>query len=414
MNGYSLFVEETRRRYPEYRSKSNGEMFAIANTLWVKLTQEQKKGYNTRAKNRFPGQAAMVGFYKGDGQETGLDPRGRQNAFLQNQKREEQEKVDRRRGEVEAWVGKFHDRLSEVRVVVLEFSHWLADDRNVFPAEIALLEFSIGDGPTRYFSEIVAPESFPLGTRFSVIQKAEKTHQIPLDHEDLNLDVKEVVKQIKHFLGHKTSTSLFFESCGKQAVFIRSENRALYSRTLDWLFKQEFRGQDWSDVIGLYDLEEFLFYASNSLKPESCPTFNFASICVEFNDKFFTLGYACENFHEGRDVENTFCALARARICASNVAEKLYATRKEAVAKSFSDTSSSLVTAEDHLELDSLHDAARELSLGEPSLDDTLASRSTLEQDLEDEEEEEVVPVKPPSRSKSNILNMLRGINNRD
>uniref|UniRef100_A0A1B6KNM8 HMG box domain-containing protein n=1 Tax=Graphocephala atropunctata TaxID=36148 RepID=A0A1B6KNM8_9HEMI len=67
------------------------------------------------------------------------------------------------------------------------------------PAELAISEFSIREGVTNVFNTIIEP-GIPLGYRHEALQKAEKSHKIPIENNGGEKDFCKILSHVKSFL----------------------------------------------------------------------------------------------------------------------------------------------------------------------------------------------------------------------
>lgn len=109
---------------------------------------------------------------------------------------EEQEKDEARKRDIEIKtredlleltdISKGPKSLAKRKFILAHFStHCRTPDDKVVPAEGALLEFSMQSGIERQKHFFIRPGDLPLGTRSQCLEKAKKTHNIPLDDEKL-------------------------------------------------------------------------------------------------------------------------------------------------------------------------------------------------------------------------------------
>jgi len=86
------------------------------------------------------------------------------------------------------------------------------DDDFYIPCEVAVVKFSVAEGVTQAWTELISPlDSIPLGYKYRCVRHSRVTHNLTDDFEDYETDYKTVVRSLKEFLGgpgHLPSSSL--------------------------------------------------------------------------------------------------------------------------------------------------------------------------------------------------------------
>ena len=219
--------------------------------------------------------------------------------------------------------GKF--AMKTKKIYLVHFSTFLLTrDDKVVPAEGALLEFSVNSGITKCWHSYLEPGEIPMGTRSDCYAKAQKTHLLPLDDENLFINsYEDVLDDINNILMSQENYEI-------QPVFCLTEEKREIKLVLDEIYHRGGAEKDMA-IPKVYNLEDWLFYLEKSMKNE--PEFaypgnesvkgfasNTAALYKLQNNNFKEIP-AC-SFHE-EHYKSEFCSLAIVRNRAFTIMDRL-------------------------------------------------------------------------------------------
>lgn len=145
--------------------------------------------------------------------------------------------------------------------VFVHFStHCRTHDNIVVPAEGAILEMTLekGVGEKGWWHGFLNPGKIPMGYRSECIAKARKTHNIPLEDENLFVySDEDVVEDMNNILRQKESLQL-------KPVFCLAKEKSEIELVLNTLYERG--GTDSMVVPKIYNLEDLVLCVQQSLK----------------------------------------------------------------------------------------------------------------------------------------------------
>jgi protein maelstrom len=151
------------------------------------------------------------------------------------------------------------ENLSTKKFVFVHFStHCRTHDDIVVPAEGAILEMTLEKGVGQGWHGFLNPGKIPMGYRGECIAKARKTHNIPLDDENLFVySDEDVLEDMNNILCQKESLQI-------KPVFCLAKEKSEIELVLNTLYQ---RGENDSMVVPkIYTLEDLVLCIQKSFK----------------------------------------------------------------------------------------------------------------------------------------------------
>lgn len=252
-NGFVLFAQDLMgqhgRKYNSFK-----EAIDAANPLWARMSKDQRKPYEERAKE-LKGQTHPTR-YTSEGLDVEELTREEQ---LRNQA-EEQARCDIWSMMTVAY-RKGEDAMASETFFVIHcniFCHYPPADHYV-PAEIAVLRFSLKDGfkEENIFHYIVKPGGLPVGYKFEAKNHSDETHLIPIPFEDdENDNQEEIYFNLKAFLEKKKAPG----TNRLPILFADKKYRKMISRILSTWSEQY---DDEPEQFRVYSLQQMLYDLKN-------------------------------------------------------------------------------------------------------------------------------------------------------
>jgi len=146
------------------------------------------------------------------------------------------------------------------KFVFLHFStHCKTHDNHVVPAEGAILEMTLKTGvdPLRNWHGFLNPGKIPMGYRGECIAKARKTHNIPLDDEEIFETDEDVLEKMNNILCEGENREF-------KPVFCLAKEKSEIELVLKTLYERG--GSDPMIVPKVYNLEDLVRCFQQSLK----------------------------------------------------------------------------------------------------------------------------------------------------
>ena len=183
---FNLFLQ--KRLIPEWRNKTNQELFRLADPLWTKLSDQERSYYILKAKGNsateYNNNIQINSSANVSGKVQGYDSHGRPLAEIEKRDQELRETEELRT----YLVSKMIDTASEKDN--LEFETFYIMHVNIFvktpdpeiyvPAEIAITKFTIENGIIDTYQAFPEPGKIPPGYKYKCMEKSDLHHKIPI------------------------------------------------------------------------------------------------------------------------------------------------------------------------------------------------------------------------------------------
>lgn len=328
---YVFFCLEKAQTERHLAGKSLAELIDLCSDMWKSLPLERRQGYVDMAKDHSEGRPYYLnpGPNAAQGDVTGrFDSLGRSLVALQNNELQSKFEHDLMRQDVEWRVRRRRhdcDEVVSMRFHIMHVNTWTvsSETSDVFPAEIAMVEMSLGKGVTGQWLQMVDPGEMPPGYKGDMKIHSEKYHKIWLDNTELTDNYCDIVKHIeKHlrcrkgeeYVGQEVSIpgyediALPFHYVAAQErgllpIYVMPEHKEVIGDSLKWLCNQAKLPY----VFVLYELP-YLFRQLLEAAPQELPTkmtLTIAEAHLQRDVFFYTRGVSCP-YHE--EVESCLCA----------------------------------------------------------------------------------------------------------
>jgi len=152
--------------------------------------------------------------------------------------------------------------LVKTSFIFVHFStHCRTHDGIVVPAEGAIVEMTLAKGIGQGWHGFLQPGDIPMGYRSECIAKARKTHNIPLDDENLFVHSDEdVVEDLNNILCKKDSLQI-------KPVFCLAKEKSEIELVLKMLYQRGNKGEKDDMVLPkIYNIEDLMIVLQQSLK----------------------------------------------------------------------------------------------------------------------------------------------------
>lgn len=135
------------------------------------------------------------------------------------------------------------------------------DDNIVVPAEGAIVEMTLAKGIGHGWHGFLKPGNIPMGYRSACIAQARKTHNIPLDDENLFVHSDEdVLEDLNNILCKKDSLQI-------KPVFCLAKEKFEIELVLNMLYQRGNKGEkDDMTLPKIYNIEDLMIVLQQSLK----------------------------------------------------------------------------------------------------------------------------------------------------
>lgn len=305
-NAFYYFMLDFQRK-EESKGNKFASMVAVsaaAGTHWTRLTPEQKRPYEEKAK-QLKSRAKEVKY-------TTLDEKIDDVDRLEKAKREKLKNMEK---DIESTI---NDRLANDEFANIYFyigyvNYYCYASEKYLPAEIALVRFSLKDGVDTHdvCHSIIDSGDLPIGYRLSAQTHAEETHHIPAPPHtegDFSVrDIKSIISQILDFLGSKLSPDEPYPP-----IYVDETNEEVAAN----VFKHLLRDHGWDEtLIKIYNLPYLFYSLRNAAHKKIADEIAFltksnAVLELERDIYDFVKGISCP-FHSDTDCFQ-FCSLSRA------------------------------------------------------------------------------------------------------
>lgn len=311
-NSYYFFmVEYKQKEEAKGRIFPNGlkDVAVAADPEWKKLNPEERKRYETMAKQWKVDQRQTADKYTTLGT--------RYQAVDEKLRREEEEKkiMDQT---IETEIASLQSKraLMEKKFYVIHVNYYCQLDagNGVFiPAEISVVEFSLGSGVIREYHTFVKA-SIPSGYRYAAMSHSDETHEIPVDFDKGEKNPLKILHDIKSFLMQGQKSRVV------PPLYTMPDNRNLNNSyeavksTLKCLCEASVAEED-DGIFRVFQLGKLLFELQRACRaydprastiPEPLQTL--AEADLEMDHFNYCRGIACE-FHENID-RTLYCSLS--------------------------------------------------------------------------------------------------------
>lgn len=207
--------------------------------------------------------------------------------------------------------------LDDLVLHFLDATAFIEIEDSAFPAELAIVKFSLKEGIIDEFHTRINPGELPLGSAFPALDYSNKYHRMPLPPKcEGEKDYEVVLEKIMAFLAPVDKLPMFF--C---AGNVRNDPMPWRKtrKSLEKIILESREGADSTNDVKVYPLDELLFSLQHKFNPEeACGTVAIASKMLN-GDPYEWSTRACE-FHELKDSSNS-CCLSKARRAAYLIAK---------------------------------------------------------------------------------------------